>query len=229
MDAEIRLLKVTCPISDQEIAHSVQQLRLPKGAERHLKRSITYWYMQAKNLELAWSEDVTAQRRDYVNRRLALGDSPGAIVFPTHFDRVDLWLPEIAVRLSDVRTELSHLPPVVVAELILRLGSDSYETALCVMDKMSEALRQVGSVWHRPKSGRPSWEMKSYAIDLLVCAIEDVTGEEFPSPRSPKRVAEIDLVRLLAAKLFPGATRENIETMLMHFQKRRLREAASEG
>jgi hypothetical protein len=98
-----------------------------------------------------------------------------------------------------------------------------------MMDEMPDALRQVGSIWHRPQSGRPSWETKSYAIDLLVCAIEDVTGEAFPSPRSPKRLAEIELVRLLAAKLFPGATGKNVATMLTHFHKRRLREAASEG
>lgn len=90
-------------------------------------------------------------------------------------------------------------------------------------------LSTVADAWHRPGPGQPSLEFLSGAVGLLTCAIEDYTGEEFPSPRSDKRLAEIELVRLLAAQLFPSHTPRQINTMLGHFHKERLSEGKPEG
>ena len=64
-----------------------------------------------------------------------------------------------------------------------------------------------------------------YEVDGAVLigrrAIEDFTGETFPSPRSDKRLAELEFARLLAGRLFPSSTRPKINTMLRHFHDRR--------
>jgi hypothetical protein len=119
---------------------------------------------------------------------------------------------------------LAALPGDIDAVLHNRLGLDEYDTALRLMDAMSSALRDLGSTWHRPHSGQPSLEIQSYAMELLVGAIEDVMGKALPSPRSPKRPVEIELVQLLACLLFPTATLKNVRTMLNHFHNRRLKE-----
>jgi hypothetical protein len=87
-------------------------------------------------------------------------------------------------------------------------------------------LNNVAKAWHRPSPGQPSLKMESEAVGLLICAVEDFTETEFPSPRSEKRPAEIDFVKLLAERLFPGSTPSQIMTMLWHFHDRRLDQAS---
>src|SRR5205085_10809729 len=137
------------------------------------------WYMQAESLNGVWSHRTKARRRDYVKRRLDFGDEPGQFELPRHFDRVDKWLPDLGTRLTEVLNELAALPGDIDAALRNRIGLDEYDTTLRLMGAISNALHDLGSVWHRPRRGQPSWEIESYAFDLLVCAIEDVTGEEF--------------------------------------------------
>jgi hypothetical protein len=86
-------------------------------------------------------------------------------------------------------------------------------------------LNTIAEAWHRPHSGHPSLEMESGPVELLICAVEDFKKEEFPSPRSYKRLAEIEFVHLLAGRLFPWATRAEIGTMLGHYHERRLKMA----
>src|SRR5262249_198851 len=122
MDAAIREAKATCPLSKPELEAWAKQLNLPKPAERQLKGSITYWFMQAQSLDWVGSALMQARRREYTMRRLAAGHAPETIQLPEHFDRVDLWLPEIAARLTAVRSELTSLTGEVDAALRHELG-----------------------------------------------------------------------------------------------------------
>jgi hypothetical protein len=164
-----------------------------------------------------------ARVRDFVNRRLAQGDSPDAIALPKHFQRVDRWLPEIAERLTTIRSELRALPGDVDAALHIRFRE--YRQALDYLAGLPLMLNAIAEAWHRPSPGQPSLEMESDAVGLLICAVEDFTEKEFPSPRSYKRDAELDFVRLLAGRLFPSSTPTEINTMLRHFHNRRLSKA----
>jgi hypothetical protein len=166
-----------------------------------------------------------ARVRDFVNRRLAQGDSPDAIALPKHFQRVDRWLPEIAERLTTIRSELRALPGDVDSALHIRFRE--YRQALDYLAGLPLMLNTIAEAWHRPSPGQPSLEMESDAVGLLICAVEDFTEKEFPSPRSYKRDAELDFVRLLAGRLFPSSTPTEINTMLRHFHNRRLSKAGA--
>jgi len=146
--------------------------------------------------------------------------SPDAIALPKHFHRVDRWLPEIAERLTTSHYELLALPGDVVAALRVRFGE--YDRALEALAALPIMLNTIAETWYRPGPGQPSLQMESEAVGLLIYAVEDFQEAEFPSPRSYKRDAEIDFVRLLAGRLFPSATRAEIDTMLRHFHKQRL-------
>jgi hypothetical protein len=222
LEAAIEAMDARCRLSATEITAWTQKLKLP-GAEneRHLQRLITYWYTQAASLLSVPSASEQARVRDYVKRQLALGNPPEKIALPSHFDRVDQWLPEIAEQLTAIRSELLALPGDVAAALRKRFRD--YETAIDSLSTLSQVLNEVAGSWHRPHPGQPSRETESWAIDLLVCAVEDFTEEKFPPPRSYKRLDEIALVRLLADQLFPEAGRAAIDTMLRHFHNRRLK------
>ena len=149
-------------------------------------------------------------------------NSSGSIKLPRHFHRIDKWLPDIAnrltaihSRLTAIHTELLGLPGAVRAELGVSVSD--YGKALDYLAALPRMLKTAAEARHRKGRGNPSLEFGGHAIGLLICAVEDYTGEKFLSPRSNKRQAEIELVRLLAAKLFPSHTPENINTMLGHF------------
>jgi hypothetical protein len=205
---EVERMGAVCPLSPAEITEWARKL---KGAgvdvERGLQNLITYWFAQA-----------SSEVRHFVHRGLDQQNSPDAL--PQHFNRVDEWLPEIAKRLEMIRDDLLALPDGVDAALHVRFGE--YGKALEYLAVLPVMLNTIAEAWDRPRSGQPSLERESYAVALLICAIEDFTGTDFQSPRSIKRLAEIELVRLLAGRLFPSLTGAHINTALRHFHKRRL-------
>ena len=157
--------------------------------------------------------------RDFVKRRVAQGVSADAVALPKHLHRVDKWLPEIGERLACVYSELLALPDDVDAALRVRFSE--YDTALEYLALLPSMLNTVGEAWHRPRPGQPSLEMKSAAVELLICAVQDFTGGKFRSPRSNKRLAELEFAQLLAGRLFRSSTASEIRTMLRHFHNRR--------
>jgi hypothetical protein len=213
-----------CPLSADEITEWAR--KLPGGGsdrERRLQNLVTYWFDQASSFSRVSQAGDAARVRDYINRRLDEGDSPDIIALPRHFHRIDKWLPELSGRLNAIRAELLDLPGVVVAALRVRFGN--YDKALDHLAALAIMLNTIADGWHRPRPGQPSLKKDSDAVGLLICAVEDFTGEKFPSPRSYKRLAEIDFARLLVGRLFPSSTRPEIDTMLRHFHERRLRKA----
>jgi hypothetical protein len=190
------------------------------GGERRLQKLVTFWFAQASFLASVTEAYEEGRVRDFVNRRLAQGASPDAIALPKHFHRVDRWLPEIAERLTTIRSELLALPGDVVAALKVRFGE--YDRALEALAALPVMLNTIAATWYRPSPGHPSLERMSDAVGLLILAVEDFTEEQFRSPHSYKRLDEIEFVRLLAGRLFPSATRAEIDTMLRHFHKQRL-------
>jgi len=213
-----------CPLSADEIAEWARRLgTCGADRERRLQTLVTYWFDQASSFSGVLQATDEARVRDYVNRRLVRGESPDTIALPPHFHRIDEWLPELSGRLSAIRTELLDLPGAVNAALRVRFGN--YDEALDHLAALAVMLNTIAEAWHRPHSGHPSFEMESRAVELLICAVEDLIGEEFPSPRSYKRLAEIEFAQLLAGRLFPWATDANIRTMLGLFHKRRLAKA----
>lgn len=136
------------------------------------------------------------------------------MALPKHFHSVDRWLPEIAERLASVDSELLALPGGVDAAVYVRFSE--YDRALDYLALLPSMLNTIAEAWHRPHPGRPSLEMESAAVGLLICAVEDFTGEKFPSPRSNKRLAELEFARLLAGRLFPSSTPAEVGTMLRH-------------
>ncbi len=199
-----------CPLSADEITEWARRLGAG-GAdrERRLQTLVTYWFDQASSFSGVLQATDEARVRDYVDRR--------------HFHRIDKWLPDISGRLIAIRAELLDLPGAVNAALRVRFGN--YPETLDHLAALAVMLNTIAEAWHRPHSGHPSFEMESRPIELLICAVEDLIGEEFPSPRSYKRLAEIEFAQLLAGRLFPRATRAEIGTMLGHFHKRRLAKA----
>jgi hypothetical protein len=209
-----------CPLSGDEITLWARKL---EGAgvdgERRLQTLVTYWFHQASSFFGVTEAHEKGRVRDFVNRRLAQEDSPDdAVALPKHFRRVDRWLPEIAERLASVYSELLALPGDVDAALYVRFSE--YDRALDYLALLPSMLNTIAEAWHRP--GQSSLEMKSAAVGLLICAVEDFRGEKFPSPRSNKRLAELEFARLLAGHLFPSSTAAEIDTMLRHFHDRRL-------
>jgi len=187
---------------------------------------VTYWYVQAANFLRVGPAHDRWRARDYIDRRLAQGHPPDAMNLPQHFDRVDKWLPEIADRLTAVYSELLALPGDLDAALHVRFSE--YEKALNYLAILPEMLNTMADAWHRPRPGQPSLEIESNAVGLLINAVEDFTGKEFPSPRSYKHLFEIEFVYVLAGRLFPSFTRSKIDTMLRHFHERRLSEERAE-
>jgi hypothetical protein len=214
-----------CPLSACEITKWAKWLGGGADRERRLKDLVTYWFAQASSLSGVLKATDEARVRDYVKPRLDKGDPPDTIILPEHFHRIDQWLPELADRLSAIRAELLDVPGVVDAALRVRFGN--YVEALDHLSDLAVMLNTIAEAWHRPHPGNPSLEMESHPVELLICAVEDFMEEEFPSPRSYKRAAEIEFARLLAGRLFPQATDAQIKTMLQHFHNRRRGEQRS--
>jgi hypothetical protein len=217
---EVERTGAACPLSSGEIIKWAERL---KGAgtdnERRLRNLVTYWFQQASSFSQIWPAVDKARVRQYVRFRLEQGDPSDTITLPPHFHRIDKWLPDISSRLSAIQAELLGLPGAVSAALRVRFGN--YDQALAFLAALPAMLNAVADTWYRQGPGQPSLELESEAVGLLTCAIEDYTGEKFPSPRSIKRQAEIELARLLAARLFPSRTPKQINTMLGHFHRKR--------
>jgi hypothetical protein len=224
---EVERIGAVCPLSPGEITEWARKLGgAGADGEPRLQTLVTYWFYQANSFSQGSKETDAARIRDYFERRLEQGDSPDTVVLPPHLHRIYKWLPYLANRLSAICAELLSLPDDVDAALHIRFAE--YAKALDYFSALPIVLNAIAEAWHRPRPGQPSLELESGAVGLLTCAIEDYTGEEFPPPRSYKRLAEIELVRLLAARLFPSFTPAQIETMLQHFHKRRLDKARAE-
>jgi hypothetical protein len=224
--AAIERRGAVCPLSVDEITEWAGRLG-GGGVDRELRLQnlVTYWFDLASSLSGVLKATDEARVRAYVKRRIDRGDPPDTIVLPEHFHRIDRWLPELAARLSAIRAELLDLPGAVDAALRVRLGN--YVEALDHLSDLAVTLNTIAETWHRPHRGNPSLEMKSHPVELLICAVEDFMGKEFPSPRSYKRDSEIEFAHLLAGRLFQRATRAQIKTMLGHFHNRRLGERRS--
>lgn len=221
---EVERIGAACPLSPGEITEWTRKLGgIGAEGERRLQNLVTYWFYQANSLSRVSQATEVAREREYLRFRLEQGDPPNAIMLPPHFHRIDKWLPEISNRLAAIHTELLSLPGAVDDALRVRFGS--YSESLDHLAALSTMLNTIADAWHRPRPGQPSLETESWAVGLLTCAIEDYTGKEFPSPRSYKRLAEIQLVYLLATLLFPSFLSAQIDTMLRHFHKRRLERA----
>jgi hypothetical protein len=220
---EIERVGAECPLSPAEITEWAKKLK-SAGVDREtrLRNLVTYWFHQASSLSRIWRAADEVRVRHYFKFRLENGDAPGTIALPAHFHRIDKWLPDISQRLNAIRIELLGLPVDVDAALRVRFGG--YDEALGRLAALPPMLNAVAGVWHRQRPGQPSLELESGAVGLLTCAIEDFTGQQFPSPRSYKRLAEIEFVRLLAARLFPAYTLARINTMLRHYHGKRLAE-----
>ena len=164
------------------------------GAERRLKELLIYWFHQAESF---WS---------------AIAAHPPNL-------RVDQGLSSIAARLDEILSELHEMPNAVDIAIRSRFGA--YDTILMTL---GVDLKEIALQWDRPNRGQPSATAESQAVALLINAVEEFTGEKFPSPASLKRLTEIEFVRLLVSRLFPSSTSAQIETMLRHYHKRRLEE-----
>ena len=218
---EVERIGSLCPLLPGEITEWSGKLGgAGTDGERRLQNLVTYWFSQASSFSRVWQAADAAREREYVNFRLEQGDPADAITLPPHFHRIDKWLPEISNRLAAIHIELLGLPGAVGDALRVRFGD--YEEALDHLATLPAMLNTMADAWHRPGPGQPSVETESWALELLTYAIEDYTGREFPSPRSYKRLAEIELVRRLAARLFPSYSSAKINTMLRHFHERRL-------
>ena len=217
----IKRRRAVCPLSADEITEWAGRLGCGgANSERRLQNLVTYWFDQASSFSGVLQATDEARVRDYVKRRLGRGEAPDAIALPPDFHRIDKWLPDLSGRLSAIRAELIDLPGDVNAALRVRFAN--YDEALDHLAALAVMLNTIAGVWHRPHPGQPSLERESRAVELLICAVEEFIGEEFPSPRSCKRDAELDFGRLLAGRLFPQATRAEIDTMLRLFHNRRL-------
>ena len=133
--------------------------------------------------------------------------------------RVDQALPKIAGRLDPIRNELLALPGEVTAALRVRF--DNYDLALTALGALPHMLNEIAARWHKPHPGQPSLKIEREVVELLIDGVEKFTGEEFPSPRSIKRKAEREFVRLLTARLLPDLTDTQFETALRHWHQQR--------
>jgi|SRR6516165_9743121 len=134
-----------------------------------------------------------------------------------HGVRVDTALPRIARRLDASRQELVDLPGAVTAALRVRFGN--YDLALTTLGALPLMLQEVAASWHKPHSGQPKLWIEAEAIGFLIKAVERFTGAKLPSPRSEKRQAEFEFVRLLTRRLLPEFTDEHFRTALRHWDK----------
>jgi hypothetical protein len=202
IDLTAAIAEEICPLSPEEITQWASCLgQAGVDGERKLNNLVTYWFAHARSFSRQTQETDPTR----VSRQI---------------ERVDKRLSKLANRLSSLHADLLALPKGVNAALEVRF--DEYSNALDYLALLPVMLIEIAQAWHRPRAGQPSFEMHSYAIELLIRSIVDFTGNEFPSPRSYKRTAEIDFLRMLAHKLFPASTRPQIDTMLRHFHKRRL-------
>jgi hypothetical protein len=218
--AEVKRRGAVCPLPTVEITKWSRKLGgTGTDDERRLETLVTYWFDQARSLIPGAHEQELA--RSFTNRPLAPGDPPDAAARPKHIQRVDKSLLQIADRANSVYLELLALPDDVNAALHIRFSE--YDTALLYLARLPSVLNTIAAVWHRPRRGQPSLEMESYAVELQIYSVEDFTKQSFPPPRSYKRLAEIDFVRLLVARLLPSSAASEITTMLRHFHNRRLK------
>jgi hypothetical protein len=132
---------------------------------------------------------------------------------------VDTALREIAGRLEASRQELLSLPGSVTAGLRVRFRD--YDLAISALGALPFMLNDVASIWKAPRKRRPHLRNEAEAIGLLIEGVERFTGEALPSPRSNKRKAEFEFVRLLTRKLFPSLTDRQFKTALGHWHKSR--------
>jgi len=136
--------------------------------------------------------------------------------------RVDKVLPEIADRLEAVGKDLAAIPGAVTTALRVRYGH--YDRALAAVGALPMMLREVASIWAKPRPGNPKLWMEAEVLSLLIAGVEKYTGRKLPSPRSEKRKAEFEFVCLLAKRLLPHLTDANYQTALGHWWKQRLAE-----
>ena len=107
--ATVAELGEICPLSPDEITKWASCLgEAGVDGERRLKNLVTYWYAQASSLFRVTQETDAARVREFIRHPLEQGVSRDAIDLPKHFERVDKWLPELANRLSAIRTELAR-------------------------------------------------------------------------------------------------------------------------
>jgi hypothetical protein len=217
---EVERMGAVCPLSTDEITVWAQKLNgAGVDGERRLQTLVTYWFHQASSFVCVDKAHEEGRVRDFVKQRVAQGVSPDAVDLPKHLHRVDKWLPEIGERLACVYSQLLALPDDVDTALCVRFSE--YDTALDYLALLPSMLNTVAETWYRPRRGQPSLEMKGAAVGLLICAVEDFTGEKFRSPRSNKRLAELEFAQLLAERLFSSSTAAKIRTILRHFHNRR--------
>ncbi len=224
---EVERRGAVCPLSFDEISEWARKLGgVGADREQRLHNLITYWFDQAKSASRVWRAADQTQERYSVELRLDQADSPDTMSLPPRVRRIDKRLRDLSNRLSAISAELLTLPDDVDAALHIRFAE--YDEALDHFAALPIVLNTIAEIWHRRRPGQPSLEIESGAVRLLTCAIEDFTGKEFPSPRSYKRLAEIELVHLLATRLFPSSTPAQVDTMLRHFHKRRLDKAKAD-
>jgi hypothetical protein len=195
-----------CPLSDQELAYWARNLRSlapfqqnePAGQEQRLLVAIADCFERARSLY----------------RLLTLPPN-----WPQPLLRVEIVLPEIAGRLEASRQELLSLPGSVTAGLRVRFAN--YDLAITALGALPFMLNQVAAIWKAPRKRRPHLRNEAEAIGLLIQGVEQYTGEALPPPRSEKRQAEFEFVRLLTGKLFPSLTDRQFKTALGHWHKSR--------
>lgn len=205
--APAKALAPTCPLSATEIAHWAPRLgptvsshpEVRAAREQRLRKIIADWFGRAKS--------------QYMIRTLP-PNWPDAPI------RVDEVLPEIADRLERLRKELLALPGNVTAALRVRYGN--FDPALIALGALPFMLSEVASDWAKPHKGNPKLWIETEVISLLIEGVERYTGEKLPSPRSTKRRAELEFIGMLAKRIIPELTDENVRTALGHWHKERL-------
>jgi hypothetical protein len=90
-----------------------------------------------------------------------------------------------------------------------------------VLGALPHMLNEIAARWWKPHPGQPSLTIEREVVELLIDGMEKFTAEKFPSPRSIKRKAEREVVRLLTARLLPNLTDIQFETALRHWHKQR--------
>jgi hypothetical protein len=194
-----------CPLSDEEIADWAPRLGSPVSSNLNERAA------REKQLRTVATEGFN--RATILYRVLTLPpNGPHSPVV-----RVDTALPEIAGRLEASRQELLDLPGAVTAALRVRFAD--YDHVLNALGALPLMLQEVAASWHKPHSGQPKLGIEAEAIGFLIKAVERFTGAKLPSPRSEKRQAEFEFVRLLTRRLLPEFTDEHFRTALRHWNK----------
>jgi hypothetical protein len=133
--------------------------------------------------------------------------------------RVDQALPKIAGRADLIRNELLALPGEFTAAL--RVQYANYDLALTALGALPHMLNEIAARWQKPHPGQPSLKIEGEVVALLIDGVEQFTGEKFASPRSVKRQAEREFVRLLTQRLLPRLTEAQFDTALRHWDTQR--------